>query len=55
MSALLLERNTGQLVSADLLYELKPEQLVRTEERWRQFRKDLREQPGANPEHDHWD
>jgi len=57
--AQLWERQTDQVVSAELLPEMTPEQVVQNGERWEKFRvrarARLRRKRAPIPEHDHWD
>ena len=56
--AQLWERKTDQIVSAELLPEMTPEQVVQTGEHWQRFRvqarERLRRERASVPEHDHW-
>jgi hypothetical protein len=56
--AQLWERKTDQIVSAELLPEMTPEQVVQTGELWQRFRvqarERLRRERASVPEHDHW-
>jgi hypothetical protein len=57
--AQLWERETDQVISAELLPEMTPEQVVQAGERWERFRgrarARLRRAHAPVPEHDHWD
>ena len=57
--AQLWERKTDRIVSAELLPEMTPAQVVRTGEHWQRFRVQararLRRERAPVPEHDHWD
>jgi hypothetical protein len=55
----LWERKADRIVSAGLLPEMTPEQVVQTGEHWQRFRVQararLRRERAPVPEHDHWD
>jgi hypothetical protein len=57
--AQLWERKTDRIVSAELLPEMTPEQVVQAGEHWERFRvrarARLRRARAPVPEHDHWD
>jgi hypothetical protein len=58
-TAQLWERKTDRIVTAELLPEMTPEQVVQTGEQWQRFRvrarARLRRARAPIPEHDHWD
>jgi hypothetical protein len=57
--AQLWERESDQIISAELLPEMTPEQVVQAGEHWGRFRVRargrLRRKGLPVPEHDHWD
>ncbi len=56
--ARLFDRKTNLVVSAEVIGEVTPKQLVETEERWKKFRLEAREKRKKLgipvPEHNHW-
>lgn len=56
--ARLFDRKTNLVVSANVIGEVTPKQLVDTEERWKKFRLEAREKRKKLgipvPEHNHW-